>query len=109
VDLDRARSALAAVGQLPFNFQIGADAKKIRFAAPQTREGELEIRLDTCDGRLLARLPLAPAAASQAVTVLPRAALERASGRHDVCLRFAQPALEPLWVLESIRFDEAAP
>ena len=109
VELDRVRSALAAVGQLPFNFQIGDDAKKIRFAAPQTREGELEIHLDTCDGRLLARMPLAPAVQSQAVTVLPRAAVEGASGRHDVCLRFAQPALEPLWVLESIRFDEAAP
>ena len=109
VDLDRAVSVVAAVGQLPFNFQIGDDVKKIRFPAPSSREGELEVRQDSCEGPLLARMPLAPAAGSHAVTLLPRAQLQPARGRHDVCLRFAQPALEPLWVLESIRFDETAP
>jgi len=109
VDFDRVRSTVAAVGQLPFNFQIGDDVKKIRFATPTTRDGELEVRLDNCDGPLVARLPLAPATASPAVTVLPRAATAPASGRHDACLRFAQPALEPYWVLDWIRFDEAAP
>jgi hexosaminidase len=108
-DLDRVRSVMATVGQLPFNFQIGDDVKKIRFAAAATREGELEVHLDTCEGPLLARLPLAPAAASQAVSALPRAPIEATRGRHDVCLRFAQPALEPIWVLDSIRLDEAAP
>jgi hexosaminidase len=58
---------------------------------------------------VIARLALAPAAANAAVTALPRAAVAPTSGKHDVCLRFAQPALEPLWVLESIRFDETAP
>jgi hexosaminidase len=109
VALDRVRSMLASVGQLPFNFQIGEDVKKIRFAKPQTREGELEARLDTCEGPVIARLPLAPAAAHNAVTLLPRAPLAPTAGRHDVCLRFAQPALEPFWVLDSVRFDEAAP
>ena len=109
VDFDRVHSAVAAVGQLPFNFQIGDDVKKIHFATPATREGELEIRLDGCEGALVARLPLAPAAASPAVTVLPRAATAPVTGRHDACLRFAQPTLEPMWVLDWIRFDEAAP
>ena len=109
VDFDRVGSIVAAVGQLPFNFQIGEDVKKIRFATPATREGELEVRLDGCDGPLLARLPLAPATASPAVTVLPRAASAPVSGRHDACLRFAQGTLEPFWVLDWIRFDEEAP
>ena len=109
VALDNVRTVLAAVGQIPFNFQIGDEVKKIRVAAPTTREGELEIRLDGCDGAVLARLPLAPAVASQGVTVLPRATLTATTGRHDVCMRFAQPSLEPFWVLESVRFDEAAP
>ncbi len=108
-DLDRVRSVMAAVGQLPFNFQIGEDVKKIRFATPVSDEGELEVRLGTCAGALLARLPIAPALASQGVTVLPRAPMEPHRGRHDLCLRFAQPSLEPLWVLDSIRLDEAAP
>lgn len=108
-DLDRVRSVVATVGQLPFNFQIGEDVKKIRFATPASREGELEVHLDTCDGPIVARLGLAPAIGSPAVSALPRAPIEAAGGRHDLCLRFAQPALEPLWVLESIRLDEAAP
>jgi hexosaminidase len=109
VDFDRVHSAVAAVGQLPFNFQIGDEVKKIRFARPETREGELEIHLDGCDGALVARLPLAPAAPSPAVTVLPRVATAPVTGRHDACLRFAQPTLEPMWVLDWIGFDEAAP
>ncbi|HUQ29447.1 MAG TPA: family 20 glycosylhydrolase [Usitatibacter sp.] len=108
-DLDRVRFVTATVGQLPFNFQIGEDVKKIRFAPPVSREGELEVHLDTCEGPLLARLPLAPATASQAVSALTRTPVEPTRGRHDLCLRFAQPALEPMWVLDSIRLDEAAP
>ena len=59
--------------------------------------------------RFVARLPLAPAAPSPAVTVLPRVATAPVTGRHDACLRFAQPTLEPMWMLDWIRFDEAAP
>jgi hexosaminidase len=66
------------------------------------------VRIDSCDGELLARLPLAPAAANPAVTRLPPAPLAARAGRHDLCLRFAQPRLDPLWVIDSIRI-EAAP
>jgi hexosaminidase len=103
--LDRARGLVAAVGQVPFNFQIGEAVKKIRFPQPSTPEGELEVRLDTCEGELLARLPLAPAAGNSAVTVLPSAAISPRSGKHDLCLRFAQPALEPMWAVDSFRID----
>jgi hexosaminidase len=91
------------VGQVPFNFQIGDDAGKIRFPRPRTPEGELEVRIDGCEGGLLARIPLAPAAASEAVSTLPPARIEPQVGRHDLCLRFAQPGLDPLWVLDSVR------
>ncbi len=100
--LDAGNAMIAKVGQVPFNFQIGEDAKKIRFARPATPEGELEVHLDTCEGELLARLPLAPASASDAVTALPRAALPERTGRHDLCMRFAQTGLDPLWVIDSI-------
>jgi hexosaminidase len=108
-DLDRARSMVATVGQLPFNFQIGEEVKKIRFAKPATPEGELEVHLGDCDGELLASLPLAPAVPSPGVTTLPRAALRPAAGRHDLCLRFAQPTLEPLWVIDTVSLDEGRP
>jgi hexosaminidase len=82
--------------------------KKIRFPAPATPEGELEVRLDSCEGELIARLPLAPATGSQAVTRLPAAPIAPRAGRHDLCLRFAQRGVDPLWVIDSIAI-EAAP
>jgi len=107
--LDKVTGLVARVGQVPFNFQIGEDVHKIRLARPTTAEGELEVRLDHCEGELLARLPLAPAVRSHAVTALPRAALRPRPGKHDLCLRFAQPRLDPLWVIDSVRLLERAP
>src|SRR5688572_20110630 len=69
--LDRVDGVQVSVGQVPFNFQIGEEVKKIRFPAATTLEGELEVRVGGCDGEVAARLPLAPAAISHAVTVLP--------------------------------------
>jgi hexosaminidase len=104
--LDRVDGIRVSVGQVPFNFQIGEEVKKIRFPAPTTPEGELEVRVGGCAGEVAARLPLAPAAISHAVTVLPAAPLTPRRGRHDLCLRFAQPRLDPLWVLDSVRLLE---
>ena len=99
----------ARVGQVPFNFRIGDDVRKITFAQPLTPEGELEVHADTCEGELLARLPVAPAAASFGTTTLPRAAIPPRHGARDLCFRFAQPRLEPLWVLDSIRLVRRGP
>ena len=105
--LDRVRSIVASVGQVPFNFQIGEDVKKITFPPPATPEGELEVHLGTCDGKLLARLPLAPAAKSNGVTTLPSVEVHPPPGKHDLCLRFAQRGVDPLWVIDSIRLVES--
>jgi hexosaminidase len=107
--LDRVRAVAARVGQVPFNFQIGEDVKKIRFPEPRSAPGELEVHLDSCEGEIVARLPLAPAAASQGVTPLAPAAVTPRPGRHDLCLRFAQRGVDPLWVIDSIRLLEKAP
>lgn len=104
--LDRVDGIEVSVGQVPFNFQIGEDVKKIRFPQATTPEGELEVRLGSCEGEVIARLPLAPAAISQEVTALAPAPLAPRRGRHDLCLRFAQPRLDPLWVIDSIRLLE---
>jgi hexosaminidase len=105
--LDNARTVVAHVGQVPFNFQIGEAVKKIKFPKPTTPEGELEVRLDSCEGEVIARLPLAPALASQAVTRLPPVPIAARAGRHDLCLRFAQHTLDPIWVIDSIRIEVA--
>jgi hexosaminidase len=105
VDLARNRTLTAAVGQVPFNFQIGEDVRKISFPRPTTAEGELQVRLDGCEGPLAASLPLESAAGDDAVTVLPRATLA-GEGVHDLCLRFAQRSLDPLWVIDWLRWGE---
>ena len=103
-ELDSVTGLVAAVGQVPFNFQIGEGLKKIHFATPTTSDGELEVHLDQCDGEIIARLPRAPAVASTGVTLLPRAPIASRPGKHDLCLRFAQrfspPAVDTVWVLD---------
>jgi hexosaminidase len=109
-DLDSVADVTAAVGQVPFNFQIGDEIKKIKFATPTTPEGELEIRLDTCEGEMIARLPLKPAVASNAVTVLPKTAVAPRSGKHDLCIQFAQkfapPETDLIWALDWINLTD---
>lgn len=113
VDMDKVSSVTAAVGQLPFNFQIGEAVKKVKFPKPETQSGELEVRMGSCTGEVIARLPLAPATASQAVTTLPAAPLARKTGKHDLCLRFAQqfanPEKDPIWVLDWIHLTQREP
>jgi len=90
------------VGQLPFNFQIGDDIKKIVLRPPATPAGELEVRQDRCDGPVVATLPLAQAAKSQAVTRLRGAVTAAKPGPHDLCLTFTQATLDPFWVLDRV-------
>jgi hexosaminidase len=100
VGLTRPLRLTVAVGQVPFNFQIGSDREKIHLATPRTEAGELEVHLDGCNGAAALVLPLAPAAGNDAVTVLPSAVLPGTGGTHTLCLRFAQHGLDPLWAID---------
>jgi hexosaminidase len=106
VDLSSGPRIVAAVAPLPFNYEIGADAAKIRIGDARTREGELEIRVDGCDTPALALLPLAPAASAPGVTTLPAQRLPLLPGRHDLCLRFARPRLDPQWAIDWVEVGE---
>lgn len=101
-DLSKAARLAAAVGQVPFNFQIGKDVNAIPLPKPQSRDGELEVRIDSCTGERIAVLPLAPAASNQAVTVLPEVQLKARDGRHDLCFTFTRRSVDPTWVIDSI-------
>jgi hexosaminidase len=108
-DLARVTGLRAAVGQLPFNFQVGRDADAIVRGDARSAAGELEVRIDGCTGDPVALLPLAPAAARDGVTILPDAALPSHPGRHDLCLRFARPALDPMWAIRWVQLLERTP
>jgi hexosaminidase len=101
-DLSGVNLIEAAVGQLPFNFQIGDDIRKIVLRPPATPAGELEVRQDRCDGPVVATLPLAQAAKSQAVTRLRGAVTAALPGPHDLCFTFTQAKLDPFWVLDRV-------
>jgi len=105
-DLSRARSLQAAVGQVPFNFQIGRDVEAIKLNPPHTTDGELEVRLDGCEGEPIAVLPLASAVANDALTVLPAAQIRQAPGRHDLCFKFTQRTLDPMWAIDWVKLLE---
>jgi hexosaminidase len=102
-DLDYVNAISVAVGQVPFNFQIGADRDQIPLLPPLTHDGEMQIRLDNCEGQLLASLPLTPALHSDAVTELPVAPLHGPTGIHDLCLQFTQMSLDPMWAIDWIQ------
>jgi hexosaminidase len=105
-DLSRVTQIVASVGQFPFNFQIGRDRDGIRLRPPATPEGELEIRLDSCEGELIATLPLAAAVASDAVTRLPPAAIRPRGGLYDLCLTFTGRGIDPMWAIDSLELRE---
>jgi hexosaminidase len=105
-DLSAGPRIVAAVARLPFNYEIGADAAKIRVGDARTPEGELEIHVDGCDTPARGLLPLAPAAGAEGVTTLPALQLPRLPGRHDLCLRFARPRLDPMWALDWVELGE---
>ena len=103
-DLTGVVSLSAQVGQVPFNFQIGADRAKIALRPPQTPEGELEVRLDTCDGERIAAIPLASAAGSQAVSTIT-GAMAGHVGRHDLCLTFTGKGIDPMWAIDQLQLN----
>jgi hexosaminidase len=106
VDLTRGASLTAAVGQVPFNFQLGQDAEAIRRGDALTAAGELEIRTGDCGGEPVARIPLAEAAASDGVTVIGPVGIAPQAGRGDLCLRFARPRIDPIWTLAWVALGE---
>lgn len=101
-DLTVGKRIEIAVGQVSFNFQIGADRENIRLATPTTPEGELQVRVGGCEGEPALTLPLAAASADMGVTVLS-GELPAMEGRHDLCMRFTQHELDPMWGVDWVR------
>ena len=99
-DLSRGGNFRAAVGQLPFNFQIGKDELSIRRGDARTATGELELFDGECRGEPLAVVPLGAAASNPAVTVIGPARIPPRPGRGDLCMRFARPAIDPIWAIQ---------
>jgi hexosaminidase len=98
--LDGVHQVVAEVGRHPFNF-AGVDVNGIKFDTPLTATGELEVHRDSCDGPLIARVPLASAAQRAGDTEVS-GPIGSISGTHDLCMTFAQKGLDPFWVLDRL-------
>jgi len=105
-DLTQGVTFEAAVGQVPFNFQIGADKAKVVVRSPATPWGELEVRVDGCEGAPALVIPLTEAVKSDAVTII-HGALPAIAGKHDLCLMFTQTGIDPMWAVDWVRLTPA--
>jgi hexosaminidase len=99
--LDGIASLSAEVGQVPFNFSIGDDIKHVVFDPPRTPTGELEVRLDSCKGPVVASIPIGAAARNTGVSTIV-GSLPPQQGRHDLCMTFTQSGPDPLWMLDRL-------
>lgn len=104
--LDGIASLSAEIGQVPYNFSIGADLAKVVFDKPRTPTGELEVRLDSCDGPVVASIPLGAATRNSGVSTIT-GPLPPQQGRHDLCMTFTQTGPDPLWMLDRLTLGPA--
>ena len=108
VDLSRAPRISAGVAKLPFNYELAGAEAQIQVGDNTSPVGELEVRVDRCDAPVLLRLPLAAAEGASGVVPLPAQQLPALPGRHDLCLTFARPKLDPMWGLDWVEITEVA-
>lgn len=101
-DLSTGGQLQISVGQVPFNWQILHDIEHVKVRPNATPAGELEIRVDTCEGAPALVIPLADAARNNATTVI-NAELPAQAGRHNLCFVFTQPDIDPTWAIDWVQ------
>ncbi|MGO4702373.1 family 20 glycosylhydrolase [Dyella sp. 2RAB6] len=106
LNADGMRSVAVELARLPRNIALAHDAHLIVPRQAATPHGELELRLDRCDGKPFAVLPLPDPTTSPAHFVLD-AALS-ANGTHTLCLIVTGAPANPYYGVGSVQLDKAA-
>ncbi|WND04078.1 family 20 glycosylhydrolase [Temperatibacter marinus] len=107
-DLKDVKTLELVVGQIPFNFQIGADWKHVKFDTPTSKDGELNIYEGVCEGKPLLSLSLTPALGNHGLTNFSADLPKTFDGATDLCFKFARPAItnfgigHNLWGLDKV-------
>jgi hexosaminidase len=99
--MDGVKRIALTVGNLPWNFQLWTDNAKVVTRPQATPAGEFQLREDSCDGPLLATLPLAEAARTQLQTTL-MADIPVIHGDHALCVFATGDPRDGLWAIEKI-------
>jgi len=109
LDLSQPYDITVRIGQVPFNFQLAGGRREVIVTPPQAPLGELIIRrrdlsADTCEGEVLATLPLTPDNTETPALSTLTGHLPARSGTHDLCLSFSRPSIDPVWAIDQITF-----
>ncbi len=100
--LDGITAIRVEAARLPRNLGLAHDQVKVISYPKVTAHGELEVRLDSCDGAVLARLPL-PAGTALGTRIALQGAMPAQTGTHDLCMRFTAPSDGPLYAIGTVR------
>jgi len=103
---DGMHSVAIELARLPRNVALAHDAHLIAARPAATTHGELELRLDKCDGKPFAVLPLPDPATSPAHFAL--GAPLSATGAHALCLIITGAPAKPYYGVGSVQLDKAA-
>ncbi|MBN6149614.1 family 20 glycosylhydrolase [Xanthomonas sp. AmX2] len=91
--------------RLARNYGLAHDQAKVKKYPSRTARGELEVRLDDCKGKLLARIPL-PRGDALGEQFPLEAALPPHKGVHDLCLRYTSPIRGPYYAIGAVHLIE---
>lgn len=89
------------VARLPRNYALAHEVDKVIRRTHRTPQGELVARLDDCDGRVVASMPLPPPGQDPQRFTLEHA-LPQLRGTHAICLQFDVPIPGPLYGLDQV-------
>jgi hexosaminidase len=101
--LDGVARVVLTVGRVAWQF--GDDASNASVRPKKTAAGEFELHLDTCDGRLLAQVPITLSATPQ-FDLTADVARSDGAGVHDVCVIATGDPREGQWTLARIAFQQ---
>ncbi len=107
--LDDISAIRVRAGRLPYMFQLGAEDTKRRFLPAETAHGELDIRVDGCDGPRLAVAPLPAAPDADGFATVQAALTAPATGFRDLCIRFSGDTRPDMWVADRITLLPSTP
>ncbi|HVX05360.1 MAG TPA: family 20 glycosylhydrolase [Rhodanobacteraceae bacterium] len=100
--LDDVKRIALTVGNLPWNFALWTDNAKVVTRPKATPAGEFQVHQDSCDGPLLATLPLAKAAQTMLQTTLT-AAIPATTGSHTLCVFATGDPRDGLWAVGKVQ------
>jgi len=95
----------ADVVRLERNFALAHDIGLVKSRAHRTPYGEFVVHLDTCDGAVLASMPL-PDPAKSGRQIALDAKVPAQHGEHLLCLIFTAPTNGPLYALGRISLQQ---